>query len=160
MNNTELNNILGTMDAMKYIESALYEFYDLCSKRWPADSFWSNISDDEKQHSLNIDKLKSIISEDPASFEVGKIFTQKAILLILEGIKINIEKLKRWEIKRDQALYIAYDYENSVIERNYMNIIITKKLNYTNIMSNIVQQTYNHRKRFEEEILKLKWTKK
>jgi len=160
MNKIELNNIMLVLDAMKTIELSLADFYDLCGKTWPIDSFWNSIRDDEKQHSENIDKLKYIVLEDPESFEVGKIFTQKAISMIVEGIKVNIEKLKRWEIKRDQAIYISYDYENSVIEKNYMNIINTKKINYINIMNDIIQQTYNHRKRFEEEILKLKWTKK
>ena len=134
----DLKGILDTLVQMKETEQVVSEFYALCADTWPVDlQFWTELSKEELEHENNIATMYQIVSDKPEHFEKGRPFNIFAVQTMITGIRNNIEKLKKGEIREDNAILIARDIEQSFIEFRYSEIVKTTDIEYNTLVQKI-----------------------
>lgn len=152
-----LQNLLEIMKVMADTELLFAEFYRNCAETWEDDrEFWMGIVVEEEKHARNIEKMSQLVSLKPERFEIGRPFNQMSIRTIMTGVNDNLKRLREGLISNERALLLARDMENSVIEKNYGEIVRTSDIEYLNLLKEIVQETVNHRKGIEQRIQILK----
>jgi len=149
----DLRNILDTLVHMKETERIVAEFYRLCSDTWPADlQFWTELCKEELEHENNIAMMYQIISDKPEHFEKGRPFNIFAVQTMITGVRNNIEKLKKGEIREDKAIMIARDIEQSFIEFRYSEIVKTADIEYNTLVQKIVKGTTQHKTKLDQKM--------
>lgn len=149
----DLRNILDTLVHMKETERIVAEFYALCSDTWPADlQFWTELRKEELEHENNIAMMYQIISDKPEHFEKGRPFNIFAVQTMITGVRNNIEKLKKGEIREDKAIMIARDIEQSFIEFRYSEIVKTADIEYNTLVQKIVKETAQHKTKLDQKM--------
>jgi rubrerythrin len=149
----DLRGILDTLVHMKEIERIVSEFYVLCANTWPVDlQFWTELSREELEHENNITTMYRIVSNKPEHFEKGRPFNIFAVQTMITGIRNNIEKLKKGEIREDNAILIARDIEQSFIEFRYGEIVKTADIEYNTLVQKIVKETTQHKIKIDQKI--------
>ncbi|MBP6914132.1 DUF2202 domain-containing protein [Candidatus Parcubacteria bacterium] len=145
-------NQLEIIDTMAENESLIGDLYLAYANKFEKE-FWESISKDEKMHFSNIINLKNIIDSNKEVFFKER-FRIQPVKLLNENIKEAIEKAKE-DISLIDALGIAYDFETSMIESNYFDIISTDSESIKNHLKVLEEQTKSHvskiKQRLEEE---------
>jgi hypothetical protein len=148
-----LKGILDTLVHMKETEQVVAEFYRLCADTWPADlQFWTELFKEELEHENNIATMYRIVSDKPEHFEKGRPFNNFAVQTMITGVRNNIEKLKKGEIREDKAIMIARDIEQSFIEFRYSEIVKTADIGYDKLVQKIVKETAQHKMKIDIKI--------
>jgi hypothetical protein len=148
-----LKGILDTLVLMRETERVVSEFYALCADTWPVDlQFWTKLSREELEHENNIARMHQIVSDKPEHFEKGRPFNVFAVQTMITGIRNNIEKLKKGEIREDNAILIARDIEQSFIEFRYSEIVKTADIEYNTLVQKIVKETMQHKREIDHKI--------
>jgi len=148
-----LKGILETLVLMEEMEQVVSEFYKLCADTWPIDlQFWAELSNEELEHKKNVAAMCQIVSNKPEHFEKGRPFNILATQTIITGIRNNIEKLGKGEIREDNAISIARDIEQSFIEFRYSEILITTDVEYNTLVQKIVKETAQHKMKIDKKI--------
>jgi hypothetical protein len=93
-----------------------------------------------------------IVSDKPEYFEKGRPFNIQATQTIITGIRNNIEKLKKGEVREDNAISIARDIEQSFIEFRYSEILITTDVEYNTLVQKIIKETTQHKMKIDQKI--------
>ncbi len=149
----DLKGILDILVHMEETELAVSELYALCANTWPLDSqFWKELSDEELEHKANIDTMRRIVSTKAEHFEKGRPFNIFAIQTMITGIRSNIEKLKKGELRENHAISIARDIEQSLIEFRYSEIVKTNDVEYNTLVERIIKDTAQHKIKIERKI--------
>lgn len=145
-------NQLEIIDTMAENESLIGDLYLAYANKFEKE-FWESIAKDEKMHFSNIINLKNIIENDKEVFFKER-FKIQPVKLLNENIKEAIEKAKD-NISLLDALGIACDFETSMIESNYFDIISTDSESIKNHLRVLEEQTKSHvnkiKQRLEEE---------
>jgi hypothetical protein len=142
----DLKVILDILDHMEQNETTVAEFYHACGELWPQyREFWLGIEAQEHKHALNIQKMKAIIGQKPEHFEKGRPFNIMAVQTIIKGVQNNIAKLRSGQLQMINALAIARDSEQAMIESRYNEIVTTQDVEYLTLVQEIVQDTTEHR---------------
>ncbi len=129
------------------LELTLAEFYRQCGIVWREDqTFWNNIAKQEEQHAEYLKQIINLVSAKPNEFEAGRTFNETAIKTIKSGIVAQIDKLKNGLIPGNRILFIARDFENSLIEAKYIELFKTHNVEYREIMNKITNETSDHKK--------------
>jgi hypothetical protein len=137
---------------MRETERVVSEFYALCADTWPVDlQFWTKLSREELEHENNIIRMHQIVSGKPEHFEKGRPFNVFAVQTMITGIRNNIEKLKKGEIREDNAILIARDIEQSFIEFRYSEIVKTADIEYNTLVQKIMKETMQHKREIDEK---------
>jgi len=153
MTSGDLKGILDVLSFMEESEKAIAEFYRVCCEIWPNEQeFWSNIEDEEKKHIQHIEKMKEIISKKPERFEKGRPFNILAAQTVINGIQSNIQRVKTGQLLRNNALFVARDSEQSLMEYRYNEIVKTEDVEYLGLAKEIMHDTSSHKNRIENEI--------
>lgn len=147
MNEPDLNKLLNVAKSIMDLELTLAEFYRQCGIVWLEDqTFWNNIAKQEEQHAEYLKQIISLVSAKPNEFEAGRTFNETAIKTIKSGIVAQIDKLKNGLIPGNRILFIARDFENSLIEAKYIELFKTHNVEYREIMNKINSETSDHKK--------------
>ena len=93
-----------------------------------------------------------IVSDKPEHFEKGRPFNIFAVQTMITGIRNNIEKLKKGEIREDKAIMIARDIEQSFIEFRYSEIVKTADIEYNTLVQKIVKETAQHKTKIDQKM--------
>jgi hypothetical protein len=148
-----LKDTLETLIQMEKTEQTVSEFYKLCADTWPIDlQFWTELSNEELEHKRNIAAMYRIVSEKPEQFEKGRPFSVMATQIMITGIRNNIEKLRKGEIREDSAISIARDIEQSFIEFRYSEILKTTDVEYNTLVQKITKETAQHKMNIDKKI--------
>lgn len=138
-------------------ELLISDLYQTCAEIWEQDgAFWSALVEEEKKHAMNMKKMAKIIADKPERFDMGRPFNQIAIKTIMNGINDNRKRLKEGLIDRSRMMFLARDIEDSLIEKNYSEIVRTNDLEYHNLMSEIEEETRKHKSMMTKRIQALK----
>ncbi|MEA2081933.1 MAG: hypothetical protein U9O97_04280 [Elusimicrobiota bacterium] len=153
MRKDQLDNVLKTLDAMKELELQMSYLYRECSKADAGrEDFWARISEQEVGHAAYIDKMIGIIGDKAQLFSAGRNFNITAVKLVIDGIKSDIEKVKSGKIKGNQLLFMASDLEQSLLEKEFTEIVKSENSQYTELADRIMEETFMHRTLLEREI--------
>jgi hypothetical protein len=149
----DVKSILDTLVHMKETERVVAEFYALCADTWPADlQFWTELFKEELEHENNLATMHQIVSDRPKHFEKGRPFNIFVVQTMITGVRNNIEKLKKGEIREDKAIMIARDIEQSFIEFRYSEIVKTSDLEYNTLVQKILRETAQHKTKIDIKI--------
>jgi len=153
-------DLKGILELLKFMidnELVIGELYKTCGEKWKEDeAFWLNIYEEEKKHAQNISKIIEIISNRPERFEKGRPFNIFAIKTVISGVQDKIQKIKKGEILKNNALFIARDLEQAMIEDKYSEIVKTDDLEFKSLVQEIVNDTVSHKTRMNQKISELK----
>jgi hypothetical protein len=134
------------MNDMVELEEAFADLYQECSDKFPEDSkFWLAICQQEKLHAMFIRKLADLVSAHPDEFKFGRKFNSVAIKTIMSNVKNSTEQVRKGQLDRKRALFLAKDIENSVLEAKYHEIVTTDNVEYRNTIERIIRDTSSHK---------------
>jgi hypothetical protein len=74
---------------------------------------------------------------------------------VIKGVRSNIEKVRAGTLQRKNALFMARDIEQSIMENRYGEIVKTDDVEYLGLMKEIVTDTAAHKGRIDSEIKSL-----
>jgi len=152
-----LEDVVQVMKDMVELELALADLYSACAEHFPEDkNFWLAIQRQEELHAQFIGKLVELVSTHPQDFRFGRPFNSVAIKTILTSVGNYAEQVRKGQIQRQRAVFIARDIENSVLEANYREIVTTDNVEFQKTIDRIAKDTLAHRNLFAAKVAKSK----
>jgi hypothetical protein len=137
-------------------ELAIASLYRTCGERWAADrEFWSLMEESEKKHAQNIHRMRNILLQRPQSFEMKRPVNPAAIRTSIAGIRGQMERIKSRELSEEKMLYIGRDLEQSILERNYMEITRSSDTEYELLLKEVLVDTLAHRESLDQKITEI-----
>lgn len=153
MNKINLNNITNVLDAMIQFELSLSELYEACAGVSKEDeALWRDLSQAEIYHANNIRKMMAILTAKYDRFETGRPFNLTALNTVVMGVKDMTRRVSQGKVSREKMLIMARDFEQSVLESYYAEIVKTTDVEYQALMKNILSQTQEHKKALQKAI--------
>jgi 1,2-phenylacetyl-CoA epoxidase catalytic subunit len=141
--------ILDFLQEIELVVAALYKGF---SRFFPPDRvFWLNLSQDEESHAVMVAELKNTLLKNGSPFEVGK-FNLTALHTYRQGVEGQIGRLERGELGRRNALFIAKDFEKTLIEHRFYEMIRSDNPDYQVLQSKIQKETEIHLQKLENYI--------
>lgn len=152
MDDHQFQIFLQIMDRLKAVELAMARFYALCASAFPQDTeLWDGLRRDEEEHARLVDELRQLAKEKKADYTLDK-FNAALLNTYLAGIEDEIRRFKNGKIGRRQALSIAQDYERTLIERQFYNVVKGPQPEYGQISQRIDQETHTHFQKLRQYI--------
>jgi hypothetical protein len=146
-------NLISILKSIADFELATAELYRACSQVWDLDKeFWVAMQQAELKHSKNINRMTDIVCSKPADFTPGRVFAPAAVQTSIAGIKGNVQRLLKKEIARKNMLFIARDIEQSMLEKNYAEIVKTNDPEFKSLVNEILSDTVSHREQLNRKI--------
>ena len=143
MSNKE--QLLELVDLFIQNEESLSEYYSVCNEKFTEyGETWVALSKCEKKHADIFQKLKIVIDENPADWQIGN-FSPLAVKMMVDQTKINLEKLKNDLLVKNYALQYVRDIESSLIESNLSNAFKTDIVEWKKIFSEIQKDSQWHK---------------
>ncbi len=141
------------LDGLRGIELAVAELYRLFARAFPPDRvFWEDLGRDEESHAALVAELKDTLLKNGWAFEVGKV-NPLALNTYRHGIEGQIRRLHRGELSRRNALFIARDFEKTLVEHGFYSLVRSENRNYQAIQARIQKETEVHLQKLENYIL-------
>lgn len=157
-----MEELLELMKVMSQFEITISILYKICSQKWCEDAdFWLSLNKDEIKHSENVKKMAGIIKNrlgPQATYLHHRHFTINSVQSAIKNVMQTIERVKKEDISPQRILAIAWDIENSALERKYSEIIKTDDIEYRTLSAIIDEETKMHRDRIETKLKEHKTT--
>jgi len=136
--------IIQILYMLKEIETALGEFYSRCAFFFPEDEqLWEELKSNEIRHAEQIDEIVTMVKEKTEKFLVGE-FNPAALKTYLESIEDQRDSLEKGEINRNNALFIARDYENTLVEKQFHRAVKGVDPKFIHLTEIIEQEEREH----------------
>ena len=149
-------DLIRVLKTLADFELAASELYRTCSQVSDVDKeFWRDMQQAEVKHSRNINRMTDILSAKPGDYTPGHVFSPAAVQTTISGIKANIQRLLKREIARKNMFFIARDLEQSMLEKNYAEIVRTNDPEFQSLMKEMVADTVSHRNQLDKKIREL-----
>jgi rubrerythrin len=140
------------LDFLREIELMVAELYRRFSRSFAQDRvIWEDLSQDEEGHAKMAGELKNTLLRNGSPFEVGKI-NLAALHTYRQGIEDHIGRLQRGELGRQNALFIARDFERALVEQRFYESIRSDNPDYRAIQTKIQSETERHLQKLENYI--------
>jgi hypothetical protein len=157
MNPGEAERMVKTLQAMRELELVVAEFYGLCGASWKEDAeMWLNIEQTERQHAQYIERIIRLLEEKPEHFEIGCTLDIGTVRKEISDLKGHIGKMKEGALGRREALQTLEAAEESILECQYTEMLVTRDIDYNYWISEIVSQTETHKRFIARKIEELK----
>lgn len=138
--------LLSVFEAMTRNELALAEFYQACMEKSPEEgAFWGGLAEMERRHAETIRKISEIVRERPGRFEVGRVFNLPALDTTLKYLKQLTTDLKEGHLRPPKTFFVAHDLEQSILESKYFEVVKSRDLEFQNLSSTIMKETWDHK---------------
>ncbi|GAB4114257.1 MAG: hypothetical protein Kow00103_07670 [Candidatus Caldatribacteriota bacterium] len=113
---------LKIIDLLAKHERLISKLYTEYSQRFPLKrDFWLRVAREEVEHAEWLEKLKSKLEEKKLYFREGR-FNEEAIHTSLDYLKGQMVKVQGEGITLKNALSIARDIENGLIEKKFFEV--------------------------------------
>lgn len=150
-------DILIVLEKMKEHELAMAEYYQTCRQVWSVEKdLWMEMEQAEMRHAKYLETMIGLIVKKPDRFKWGRPIKQAAIQTSTSGVRLNIHKLKNGEIPMYKAIFIARDFEQSIIEFKYGEVIEADDIEFRSLIGEIVSDTQSHLAQLNKKIKE--WT--
>jgi len=113
---------------------------------------WTRLSEAERRHEELLGEMIRMIQADHTLFSPGRPFNERVVLSKVSGVRSQQAALAGEGRTLRQALFIARDLEQSILESKYKEIVESRSQAYTDWLSRILQETVEHRMWLEEGI--------
>lgn len=149
--------LISIFEVMIENELAIAEFYDACAESSQKESpFWRALVEMERRHAEIIRRISEIVKAKPERFETGRPFNTAALRTIISYIKSNIADVKEGRMKEPKPFFLAMDLENSILETRYFEIVKSKDLEFLELSSKVMKETFDHRNTLKKKLDSLK----
>jgi rubrerythrin len=149
--------LLSVLKTMAENELALSAYYGACASASREDSaFFRGLAEMEERHADCIRKISDLIRSKPERFESGRPFNTSALQTILSYVKQNTSDVKEGRLNVPKSFHIAYDMEKSILESRYFEIVKSRDLEFQDLSSRIMKETFDHREALKRKIDALK----
>lgn len=129
------------------IVSKLYKTY---AEKFPAHKeFWSRLAEEETEHADWIGKLYSQIKEGSVYFN-EKRFKIEAIQKLQKHLNNRLARAQKEEIPLLNALSIARDIENALLENKFFEIFEGDTVELKHVLTDLAASTKDHLNRVEK----------
>ena len=133
-------------------EEAVSKLYKAYAEKFPAHKgFWSRLAEEEIGHAGWIRKLHSKVKEGSVYFNEGR-FKIEAIQTSLDYLNDWLVKARKEEISLINALSLAWDIENALMERKYFEIFEGDSVELKHVLTDLADSTKNHRDRVKRAL--------
>ncbi len=140
------------LDALRQIELIAAELYKRFSRSFVQDRvFWEDLSQDEEEHADMVEELKNTLLRNGSPFELGKI-SLVALSTYRQVVESQLNRLGRGELRRQNAFFIARDFEKTLIEYRFYDSIRSENPEYKEIQGRIRRETESHLQKLENYI--------
>ncbi|MEA1940107.1 MAG: hypothetical protein U9N03_05535 [Candidatus Caldatribacteriota bacterium] len=131
-------------------ERVISQLYKEYARKFPEQNdFWSKIADEEIEHASWIFKLRSQVEKGSLYFKEGR-FKTEAIKTSLEYLKSQITEVQNKKISAKNALSVARDLENGLIEKKFFEIFESDCREIKQVLRDLAAATREHRNRIEK----------
>jgi hypothetical protein len=149
----EIQGIVRLFEVMAEVEKGIGYFYADCAETFGSESeLWTKLSHEEFLHADVLIKLSEMIIRKPDQFEVGQLLPMSAVRTILSRIHGDQQKLSSGSLTIYGALLIAYHFERTIIELDYLDIVKANNPRHIRALENLVQATTKHRDRIKKKL--------
>lgn len=125
-------------------EQLLSELYGIFAEQFPQYSdFWKGLSDEEKRHTMLIQKLADAVGKGQVLFEEGRITITSLNTLILR-LEAVLQKAQNGGYSLAAALICAIDYETSLIEKNIFSHFDSQNKKVNAALKTLQAETQDH----------------
>ena len=132
---------------MKSLEETVARLYAEFAAAFPEDrALWEGLISNEEGHARRVEELKGLVVSDRDAFEPDK-FNPAVIKTYIAGLEDGIRRVKNSEIHRHQAVILARDFENSLVEGQFFRVVRIALPSFKQISGEIVRETQTHRPR-------------
>jgi hypothetical protein len=140
------------LDGLRHIELIVAELYKRFSRSFVQDRvFWEDLSRDEENHAVMVLELKNMLLKNGSPFELGKT-SLTALATYQQGVEGQMSRLEKGEIRRQNAFFIARDFEKTLIERRFYEAVRSENPEYRAIQQKIQRETAAHLQKLENYI--------
>jgi hypothetical protein len=140
-------------------ETAVGDLYAQFSVTFPSDSvFWNDLSLQEQEHARWIGQLRDLARKD--HIKTRDAIYIKAVETSIKYIKFMLEKCKKGGMSRENAFTLAFDIENSLIEKKFFEVFGFENTPFRIVLDELIEETGKHRKKIGEALHSLKTEKK
>ncbi len=141
-----LDEVIQTLKSIQALEKVIGELYGDCSRAFPeAGGLWSSLAAAEKRHAEMVGEMIQCVSTRPEDFKPGRSLKAIAIDTVVRGVERQRELLARNKGTLRQALFIARDLEQSILEKNYSDIVASSSSDYNALVNRMISDTEEHR---------------
>lgn len=140
------------LDLLREVELAVAALYKRFSHFFGQDRvFWEDLSQDEEGHAVMVKELRNALLKNGSPFELGRI-NLTSLSTYHQGVHRQRERLERGEIHRQNAFFIARDFEKTMIEHRFYESIRSENPEYRTIQEKIRLETEGHLQKLENYI--------
>jgi hypothetical protein len=133
-------------------ETAIKQLYELFAETFPEHrTFWEGIKEEEQKYAYFLEGLSSKASLKEWFVNDGRL-KRLAIIGSIEYIEGQIERARKANISLLEALSIANDLEEALIEKQFIRLTISGPEEIRNVMKGLVADTQRHRKMIAEKL--------
>ncbi len=142
----------NSLDLLIRHETAIKQLYERFADVFPEHrAFWGGMAEEERKHSESLQGLSSKESLKKW-FMTDSQFTRLAIHGSIEYIEQQIERVNKASISLLEALAIANDIEEALIEKQFIRLNISGPEEIKGVMRVLVADTQRHRKVMAEKL--------
>lgn len=146
------SQLLKLLDTLIQIEQCMESYYSACLSAFPEDkNLWEGLRAEEANHAAWIAGIKEVVSEKRDQFELGK-FNIMALETYRSGLEAQIERIKKGEMKRINAMAVARDYENTLVEKKFFLVVKSSLPEFNALTEKIEAETSRHFSLLEDYI--------
>jgi len=152
MEESTFQKIIQLLDLLREIESALGEFYARCAFFFPEDEhLWEELKSEEIKHAEQVEELTTMVTEKKEKFLLGE-FDPVALKTFLDDIENQRDILERGELTRDKAIAIARDYEDTLVEKQFLRTVESDDSEFIRLTEKIEQEEREHLEKLSDYI--------
>lgn len=132
------------LDAMRQHEQMIARLYQTYAERFEAYSdFWNELSGAELRHARCLEKLQSLLKENPDIIIVQR-FSIDAIKSSIRYINELIELTKKPEFEPINAFSLAMKLEEALLEKKYFEVLVGDSQEIKETLSLLLNETEVH----------------
>jgi hypothetical protein len=139
-------DVWGMIELLKEAETGAAALYRSCARAFPEDAeLWNRLMREELQHAEYIERAGELIESDPESCRADREFNARAVREFIRGTREARQAVETGSMGRRQALQIAYEMEESYIEREFAGALFCDSPALVQLHKGIVKETMAHR---------------
>jgi hypothetical protein len=137
-------------------EMAIGRLYEQFGETFSEDEkFWKEISREELLHFNWLKQLGDFVKKEKIGTRPTSLRSQP-VSTSINYINSLIEKCRKGELTREKAYALAYDIENSLLEKHFFSIFEFASTPYRKIQSEMSRETRDHRDKIGEALKKIR----
>ncbi len=153
MQKNNLKQILLLIEFLKELELKISQMYKAAAVKWEKEKYFLiTLSQEEEKHVCHLTTMSDMLEKNPGQFERGRFFSPMAIRTVIRGIDENRERIKQNKLNLKKMLSIAIDIENSLLERNYKELVKSDNVKYGTLVREIEEDTIKHRDKLKNKL--------